>query len=670
MAGMDFNPTFRENLKEADFDYKYPEGLDLRPGSELHDRLRDEVFSRTREAHNEMTKRYDVWRRTDNTLRVYIRQDAAEKNLKNQDERKPTSIVIPISTAILETILTQLVGIFLNNPMFRCEGVGPEDTIKSLLMEKVMEIMTIKSKVALSLHTMFRDWCSYGMGAVATTWNVKHGYKSVIQQSQKKLFGFFGPQILMGEKTRSNKKTILWEGVGLLNINPRHFYPDPSVAVQDVQRGEFVNYLDPDNLVSLKSQEAYGEGEYFNVKYLKFLEGKRSIFIDSETAFGTGEDARNDFAIPTGGIANADSTINPVDVIYSYVDLVPKEWKLGSSEEPEKWLFALASDEIIIRAQPLGLNHDMFPIAVCAPGFDGYSTHFPSPMELIDGMQMTINALFNLQIASQRKGLNDALVVDPNRVDLKSLKKPGPGKMIFLKNTLLPGTAKDAVFQLNTIDMSARNIPDSSYLFDIAMRTTGATDVLQGSGRQTGERRTATEVRDTFNAAIGRMTKDARIISLMAMQDIGTQFVSMIQQLMDQELYVKITGETEQRLKSDYSVQNERVLVAPTDLVGSYDIVLHDGTSPNPNYADVWLQMFQMISSNPLLAQQFNIVKIFQHMARMMGAKNIDEFIIKNGPVNSQVVPDEAAQQQVDRGNLIPIGGNGGGETDAGRLNF
>ncbi len=655
---------------DVDYGYDYPGGLDMRPGSELHDDIRDRILSRACESYREIHKKFTAWDKIDNTLRVYIRQDILEKDLKATDERKPTSIVIPISTAVMETILTQFVSTFLNNPLFRVEGVGSEDVMKGLLMERVLEIMTIKSKVALNLHTMFKDYIAYGMGVVATTWNTKLGYKTSVMVPEKKLFGWFGGVVRKGKPYKKTKKSILWEGVALQNIHPKQFLPDPSVSIQDVQRAEYVGYIDYDNLMSLRVSEDMEEEGLFNVKYLDHVKNVRSRFVkgymDTDIL-----NIKEDFAIPnamSSGVYGKDN-LHPVDLVNMYILLTPYEWGLGDSEVPEKWLFTLANDEVIIRGQPLGLHHDSYPFAVCAPGFDGYSTHFPSPMEMIDGLQLTINALFNLQMASQRKGLNDSLVVDPTRVDVESLKKPGPGKLIFLKNNILGRDPKDAVFQLNYQDYTGRNIADSLFILDMAQRTTGATDTLQGVARQSAERRTATEVRDTFNAAISRITKDARVISLMAMQDIGTQFVGMVQQLMKESIYIKIAGTLEDKLKQDGLSQGKvdslggRMEIEPMDLIGEYDLILHDGTSPNPNYADTWLQMFQMIAGNPILSQQFNLVQVFKHVARMLGAKNVDDFIAKAGP--PQVVSDEEAQQQFHRGNIAPVGsftgGNGGG---------
>jgi hypothetical protein len=50
--------------------------------------------------------------------------------------------------------------------------------------------------------------------------------------------------------------------------------------------------------------------------------------------------------------------------------------------------------------------------------------------------------------------------------------------------------------------------------------------------------------------------------------------------------------------------------------------------------------------------QQFDMVRVFKHIARLAGAKNVDNFEVK-------VKPDQEVMRQVQAGNLIPAQGGG-----------
>ena len=167
------------DLSNKDYSYDYPDGLNLKPGSKLHDKLRDEVLDRAREANSAISNRFSSWNKIDEILTTYIALDSDEEDVKTGDDRKPVSIVFPYTYAIHETVLTYLVNAFLNDPIFRYEGVSPEDTIGAIMMEKVVQLHCNKSKVSLALHTMFRDSLAYGVGISAPGWTERWGYKTV-----------------------------------------------------------------------------------------------------------------------------------------------------------------------------------------------------------------------------------------------------------------------------------------------------------------------------------------------------------------------------------------------------------------------------------------------------------------------------------------------------------
>ena len=67
----------------------------------------------------------------------------------------------------------------------------------------------------------------------------------------------------------------------------------------------------------------------------------------------------------------------------------------------------------------------------------------------------------------------------------------------------------------------------------------------------------------------------------------------------------------------------------------------------------MWSQVLQIVGANPLLAQQFDVVRIFEHFASLAGAKNISDF---TKPMQAQVMPDEQVAQMAQAGNVVPVG--------------
>lgn len=650
---LDPNASGRSFMVSEDLGYSYPKGISMRPDSPDHQRLVKEVYTRALESSNEMSKRYDSWKKVDKTLTAYIKLDDAEEAIKDIDDRKPLSIVVPYSYATLETILTYFTTAFLEPPIFRYEGSSPEDIVGAILLEKVIEQHVQNFKVALNLHTMFRDSLSYGMGVVSPTWDRKWGWKTVVQDSgfMSSLFAKF---ISTGPK-RDREETILYEGNRLKNIDPYKYLPDPNVPIHEVQMGEFAGWIETTNYMKLTELEK-NDPDVFNVKYLKGMTGNSgySQFNKSRTHSGRSER----FNLSTQMSA---STTTPIDVIWMYWTLIPRDQHLRGSEYPEKWLIGLAADKIIVCAKPLSLNHDMYPVAVCAPDYDGYSSTPVSRLELMYGMQTALDWLFNSHIANVRKAINDMLIVDPSLINMADLEDPRPGKLIRMRRAAWGRGVENAVKQLQVADLTKGHIGDAASIIDYMQRTSAATDSLSGMIRKTGERVTAEETKSTRSSALSRLTKAAKIASLQAMHDIGYMFAVHTQQLMKQDTYIKAVGEWTNVLMQEYAAANQRagrIKVTPFDLIVDYDLVIKDGSIQGSEYADSWIEVFRVLTQQPVLFQSFDMVRIFKHIARIMGAKDIHEFVLQNGmppAVNAQLMGQDRIDQGVQQGNIVPM---------------
>ena len=638
-----YNPNTSKNPKKQDlynisYDYDYPEDLDLKPGSKVHDDLVEMVMKRAQESRHNMEHRYASWRQIDKTLTAYVRPEDID-DAKNVNVSAP--VVVPMSYATLETLLTYMTTTFLQDPIFRYQGIGPEDTIGAILLEKVVDVQSRRAKIGLNLHTHFRDAFSYGFGVVTPVWDRKIGKKTA-----RKDTGFMSSFSDVFKKTgvkRITEEGVIWEGNKLDNIDPYLYLPDTNVPITDVQRGEYVGWIDRDNIMSLLGEERADDAMY-NVKYLKHIDGTSALAKIPDDERGKYERSTN-------------TETSPVDVIYMYINIVPKDWDLGDSEYPEKWLFIVAADTVILRAQPLGLNHNMFPVTIASPDSDGYSNSPVSRMETIYGLQETMDWMFSSHVANVKKAINDMLVVDPSLININDLKNPGPGRLLRLRRNAWGRGVEGAVKQLSVTDVTQGHMRDTTYITDIINRVSAASDSLQGMVQTKGERRSATESRDTRTGALSRIEKSARLMSLQSMHDIAYMFASHTQQLMEEETYVDISGRWEKELAEEYGLDATKARVRPSDLAIDYDVVIHDGSSPGGEPPDLWVQLYQIMSQNPQVGAQFDMVRVFKHVARQLGAKNVDDFQLKGNEVQPNIIPDEKALKEVERGNLLPTGG-------------
>lgn len=613
-----------------DYNYVYPMGLELRPDQKLHQDVLARLMRRVQVASEKLESRRKSWREIDKTLTAYVRLDELEQKVKAKDDRAPVSIVFPHSYSILETLTAFMDGLFLKGPIFRYDGNSPEDTIGAILMTKVIETHCKRFKTGLALHTAFKDGIAYGVGACFPMWKTKTGYRT------RSAYG------LDGTIQKTSEPIILFEGNALENVDPYQLLLDPNYGIQNIQDAEFVGFVRRTNYYNLIPED--GQGSVFNVRYLKGKQCTSRYF-----------QAQRDQKSQTTKVEDT-STLRPVDVIYLYINIIPKDWGLGDGEVPEKWLFAVAADRVIIQAQPLDLDHNMFPVAVCAPTFDGYSSAPLSRLELLGGMQDLLDWLFNSHIANVRKTINDMIIYDPYMLNTADLTDPKPGKLVRARRAAWGKDIRQAITQLQVNDVTRQHIADSQLIMGLMNQISGADDATMGTLRQGGpERLSAAEFNGTQNQALGRLHSLAMIVGQQLMQDVGYMFAMHTQQLMQEDVWVSTVGEWQETLLSHYGPQinSERMRVTPQDLNIDFDVVVNsDNQGQNPQF---WLQMFDTIAKTPDLYALLDVGRIFRHVATQMGAQNVDSFLRAPMPMQPIVAPTQDVMAQAQAGNMLPI---------------
>ena len=614
----------KDPLHQVHYDYSYPGGLDWDPKNDTHKRILSMLLERARDGSAVVRQKHDTWREIDRVLTAYVDLDSEEKALKRRDKRKATSIVIPVSMAVLDTLTTYMAAAYLDYPIFRYEPMGPEDVAGAALLELHVNLQMIKTKAAINLGTVFRDSFVYGFGAATPIWTVNKG--TVLRED---------PVPMGGSKY---VKGTSFEGHTIHNIDPYSVIPDPHVPLNELQRGEFFGWVRRENRMEMLTKEKNSSGRIFNVRYLKHIEGMSTFRMEtsSNNTDYYGFEQRSGMA-----------TTNPVDIVYLYVNLVPSEWELGSSDYPEKWLFAVAGDRVIVQASKMKFHHNMFPVAVSCPDTDGRTVCPTSRLELIYGMQHTIDFLTNARIKNLRKCINGAYIVDPKRANMNDCRNLEEGAFIRTREAAWGTGVKDIIEPLAVPDVTSNHMNDISALIDIIQRVTGATDILQGIQRKTSERITATETRGVQHSAASRLAQLARKIGVQFHQDMGYLVAAQTQQLASEDVTARVLGRHVDNLRSTYG-DHEYLTIDPLSLAVDFDVIPPDGTIPGNEDSQAWVTIFQTIMAQPEMAQMvgLDIPRVFRHVAKQLGAKNVEEFIIQQ---------DDQTQAQAQAGNIVPV---------------
>lgn len=619
----------------------------LRPGTDLHQQVLEYLLERLSSSEQKMSQFYPRWEVSEKKVQAYINlrdYEQALKDLNDKTGRPPQaiSIVIPYVYAVVATTVTYLLHTFCGRkPMFQVGGYKDESILAGQKMEQVLQYQADHTRMILKLYRWFMDGETYGLGVLRTQWQDKKAKRTIWKkQPQRSIFGMtLGAEKLVPSRT---VRTV-YSGNQVDTIDPFMFFPDPRVPMTEVnKRGEFVFWRSYIGKHDAKKREFDGEFHW----------------VDAVTAgMPRNEDGSSSSrALRTGGEADPGTTVLEGRVKDFYqvdegtVEIVPAELGLGESKRPEKWLFTIFNKQVIVRAEPFDADHDMHPVAVTEPYEMGYGFGNLSLVDYTSPLQDTMSFLVNSRVSNVKTAVNNMLVVDPSMVEMADLRRgSNEGLLIRLKRAAFGQDVRTAISQLQIMDVTAGHMKDLQALLQFGAFLTAISENLMGV-QDSGGRKTATEVRTSGEAAGSRLAAHARLISAQGIIDLTEQMSVNTQQYLNEDFYIKIVGAEGKQVP---------LRVSPEELNGDFHYPVSDGTLPLDRVAllDVWKEIFMGVAQDPQLRQMYSLGDIFEFMAELGGARNIQQFKIKVSPPGV----DPAALAAAGGGGALPVPGGAAG---------
>jgi len=632
----DFTPT--EPPKEQVAPEERP--IDrLRPGSDLHLLVLTHLKDRLDYSEREMARHYARWQVNEKRVQAYIDLPDYEKVLKEISSSgkapAPVSVVIPYSFATISSIVTYLLHTFVGRrPMFPV-GTHKEETVEAArMMETVLQYNADRARMAKQFWQFLWDGQTYGVSALRCQW--RNEYKKRTVWKQQGGGGFLNLEA-PAQSVKTKEERLVFQGNEVLAIDPFLFFPDPRVPMNEVnKRGEFVFWRTFSGKHAVRLAESAGE-----IKWASQVSPQRASF--SESAWG-GDSNRS---LRAGGNSNpGQGEKDTYQVDQGTIVIIPKDLGLGDSEVPEKWIFTILNKEQIVQAEPFDADHDMHPVVVSEPYTLGNGFGHMGMADLLAPMQDTMSWFVNSHVHNVRAAINNMFVVDPSKVELQDFRNPEPGGIIRLKQAAYGQDVKTAIQQLPVTDVTGGHVKDMQLFMRLGQELSAITDNLKGL-QDSGGRKTATEVRTSMEAASSRLAALARFISAQAIVDLTEMMALNVQQYQEMEFYLQIVGQE--------GVQTP-ITIGPEMLVGDFHFPVHDGTLPIDKVAmlDVWKEILMAVQGDQELRMQYSLPKIFEWVAELGGARNIEAMRLQVQPM-----PDQMAAQQAQMGNLAPLGGPG-----------
>lgn len=616
-------------------------------GSKQHAFFLKYILDRRSFSKNHMSDFHEMWDRADDIMKAYIPErdvDAVRKAKKtNEGIVDYVTVEVPYPYAIVMTFHTYICSIFLSrSPVYQVTARHGESQQSVMGMEALLDYQLRVGEHLAPHFNFLYDFAKYGVAIEGEYWDENQITTTQIVEQPLTIMGI----PILGKMKKERITTTLkgYCGNKIFNVRPQDFHPDPRVPIREFQRGEFCGRDMTISWSEIKDAEA--QGLYFNVQKLKEIGVGKSGSMDRERGsprlnLPSTFDMESQVGDDTPGFANGHEM---------EVKLIPSEVGLGPGNRVETWVFTLAEDEVIICCRPKGEYHGRFSFSVAENSFGTAEFLGQNLIDVVKPIGDIITWLINAHFYNVRTALNDVRVVDPSRIMMKDLERPGPGKTIRLKPEAYGTSTREVVTQLSVSSMTAQHMSDISVMEDLIQRVSGVVDNVMGMFDQSG-RRSATESRITTGFSTSRLKTPSEYLSALSWGPMVARLISNTQQYYDQEQMFKIAGTLVNQMQP-------AVMVTPESIAGFYDYVPVDGTLPIDRLAQAafWKEMFAALSQSPL-APAFDLTGIAINAMKLQGEKNAERFLAQPGqmPMQALARPQEEIEKDAQAGNVIPL---------------
>lgn len=608
----------------------------------LHKKLVGMIATRIKLGLKAQTAQHEVWKNAENTTLAYVPEtdlDRLRKNKRDEGEPKYTTIKLPYSYALLMAAHTYLTSVFFaRSPIHQFAGRHGETEDQVLALEALISYQVQVGEMLVAYYLWLYDALKYGLGVIEEYWErefIQHSTITMVPDPS----GVLGPD---GQPVAKKKliqvRTPGYEGMKINNISPYDFIHDPRVTVGNYQKGEFAGARKVISWATIKRREALGY--YMNVEHLKGQAGKDFMASGASSELERPEDNLT--------LLEADDVEHPstLTVYELCVEIFPREWGLGDSDYPEKWMFTISGDmSTLIGVQPHGAMHGKFPYGVLESEVEPYGTYSRGIPEIAEPIQNTMDWLINTHFFNVRAALNNQFIIDPSKVVIKDAEKAGPGFVWRLRPSAYGQDIRTFVHQVPVADVTKGHVQDLQLMLGIGERVFGINDQILGALSGSG-RKTATEVRTTTGFGVNRLKTITEFMSAGGFSQHATRMVQMSQQYFSAEKKFRIVGS----LLADMNPNSAEAFlsVTPDSIQGFYDFVPVDGTMPVDRLAmaNLWKEILMGMQSMPALLMQYDLGKMFAHVAQLGGIRNLNQFKV-------QLDTPQGLMQQAQAGNLI-----------------
>ena len=589
---------------------------------EQEQRLVEYVRALLELSHSRISRRYSHWQEADRAHDVWVPPDATKFREK---------AVIADTRAIADTVLTYMMAALTGrNPMFQLEGLNRKSRRTAAILERVMHQHMRRTAGEARIAQLLLDSIRYGFAPTKVVWS---------------------------PKTNTNQ---------IVNYDPRRAFPDPRVNWGDWERMQFIVFTDFAATNALIDSGLYPKiSKYPGLRKNRI--GTRSYAWHAhewlkEEGKGLSINQHEQASNSTRFSLDPARTVDEAWIRLS-------GYEIGVPAIEQIWLVVTIMDEgVVIRCQ-LNPYGRVFPSVMGGLYFDSHKTYSQSLYDILLPIHDIATWLLRSRIDNVQSSLSNLIFVDPTAVSIPDLIDRNPWGVV----RTLPGTKPgEGVFIAQIPDVTKGHWNDIAALSDLKQRISAASDAQQGVPTSDGIR-TATEIQRLTQLGSQRLGVLSRVMSSTTIRPLVRMMAGNIQDALEYNGSLRIDPNDSNGLLQD-AVQDGYMDFSIGDLQGDIDYLIVDGTLPiEPTRSpETWLNILQVLNQSGL-QMEYNAGKMVEEAIRAMGVPDLEQFRVNQakleneGPSPSQqlsimekmrgasVMPNEQLQNEVQKGNLIPL---------------
>jgi hypothetical protein len=332
-------------------------------------------------------------------------------------------------------------------------------------------------------------------------------------------------------------------------------------------------------------------------------------------------------------------------------------------------VITILDENVVIRMQlnPYGRQ---FPVVIGGLYQDAHKTFGQSLYDLILPMHDIATYLLRSRIDNVTAALNNLIFADPTQVSVPDLIDRNPWGIVRTMPGSKPG---DGVFIAQVPDVTRGHFNDIAAMSELKQRVSAASDAQQGMPTADGIR-TATEIQRLTQLGSQRLGVLARIMSATTIRPMVRMMTANIQDSLSLSGSIKVDSSNMPTQLASMVEDGYLDYDVAKDLQGDIDYLVIDGTLPvePTRNAETWMNMLQIMSQTGL-NMEYNAGQIAEEAIRAMGITDLDRFRVSKEQLDAEgmspsqqlalmekmrgasVQPNEQVQNEVQKGNLIPM---------------